>query len=410
MRPSWRPPWLAGVVLLLSLSSTAHAFIALGKDATLVPLPEIITDPNEGETIGVLTTVLMTNDQKQVRRIIAPDIRYNTNTGAYPTFRLFDYPSPQEKVLLLAGKATKIGEHFEASYAGERLFDGLLDVRARAFHENDPFERFYGFGNDTSKDSETNYTSDGGILLASVGLNLPYSLQVATQTRLRVVRLRQGGVDSVTQLIGDPRFAGTPGLDGATIVGQRFGMSYDSRNATDIATEGSLLDAGVEVIDSALGSSSSYIKYGIEGRSFLPLRRDKRFVLATQAVLNYIQGADRAPFYERNALGGVGSLRGFGSNRFVDNHRFFIRSELRSNIWEPTWVTEQFNVKGHLEAAPFVELGEVFSSSRTFPLENPHAVGGLGFRAVIPPQLIAYVDFGTSGGSPSVFTGIDYPF
>jgi outer membrane protein assembly factor BamA len=402
--------FLTGVMLPLLWLTPAQALISLGKNATLVPLPEIITDPNEGQTLGVLATILLTNDREEIRRIIAPDVRYNTNTGMYPMFRLFDYPTSKEKILLQAGKATKTGEYFEASYEGQDLFDGLLDLRARAFHENDPFERFFGFGNDTPGSNETNYTSDTGILLAWIAFNLPYSFQLTTQSRLRVARIRSGGVDSVDQLVRVPRFAGTPGLDGATIVGQRFGFRWDTRDASDITTQGYLVDAGAEVVDRALGSSSSFIKYGLEGRSFFSLRRDKRLILASQAVVDYIEGADRAPFFERNSLGGVRSLRGFGSNRFIDNHRCFIRTELRSNVWEPAWLTEQFKVRGHLEAAPFFEIGQVFSSSRTFPLGDPHTVGGVAFRAVVPPQLIAYVDVGTDGGSPSVFTGIDYPF
>jgi hypothetical protein len=43
-------------------------------------------------------------------------------------------------------------------------------------------------------------------------------------------------------------------------------------------------------------------------------------------------------------------------------------------------------------------------------LEDLHIVGGLGFRAVVVPQVVAYVDFGSSGGAPAAFTGIDYPF
>ena len=52
----------------------------------------------------------------------------------------------------------------------------------------------------------------------------------------------------------------------------------------------------------------------------------------------------------------------------------------------------------------------MFNSSREFPLEDLHVVGGLGFRAVVVPQVVAYVDFGSSGGAPAAFTGIDYPF
>jgi hypothetical protein len=402
--------WVPAAALVSILNTPAQGFISLGKNATLVPVPEIITDPNEGETVGVLATILVTDESQEIRRMIAPDVRYNQNTGVYPMFRWFEYPTDKQRFLLQAGKATKIGEYFEGIYSGEDLYHGWFDIRLRAFHENDPFERFFGFGNDTTSDTETNYTSDTGLLVGSIGVNLPAGMQVGTQTRWRVVRLRKGAVDSVTQLIGDPMFANVPGIDGATMVGQRFSVRYDSRDDLFISTEGSFADADIEVIDEALGSSASYVKYGLEGRWFLPLRRDKQFILASQAALDYMEGGDRAPFYDRNPLGGESSLRGFGSNRFIDNNRFFARSELRSNVWEPRWITEQFKVRGHMEVAPFIELGRVFSSSRTFPLENPHVDGGVAFRAVIPPQLVAFVDVATTGGSPAVFTGVDYPF
>jgi outer membrane protein assembly factor BamA len=399
-----------GCAGLFLAAATAHAFISLSENVKLVPLPEVITSPNEGTTVGFLPVVLVTNEMQQIRSIVAPDVRYNSITGLYPTFRLFHYPSDRQKLLLQAGKATTIGEYFEIRYIGEDLWDGWLDVQGRAFHENDPFERFFGFGNDTPESDETNYTGDMSILLASIGINLPYSLQVATQMRARIGRVRAGGVDDVPQLTAEERFAETPGLEPTTIVGQRFGLRYDSRDYTDIPSEGNLAEAALEVIDKALGSSTSYIKYSLEGRSFLPLRPDKAFILAAQAALDYIQGGERAPFYERSSLGGVRSLRGFGTNRFIDKHRFFMRGELRSNVWEPQFLADRFNVRGHLEAAPFVELGRVFHSSRTFPLEDPHVVGGLGLRAVVRPQVVAFVDFGSDGGSPVVFTGIDYPF
>jgi outer membrane protein assembly factor BamA len=406
----WSLAASSALMLSLAAASNTQAFIELTKNATLVPVPEVTTDPNEGVTVGVLPVVLISNDQQQLRSIVAPDVRYNDITGVYPSLRFFDYPTPKQKLLLQGGKATKIGEYFEAMYSGEDLLDGWLDARVQALHENDPFERFFGFGNETTQSAETNYTSDTGGLSGSIGLNLPYHLQATTRTRWRVVRLRKGGIDSITQLVGDPQYAQTPGIDGATVVGQRFGLRYDTRDFSDIPTEGIMTDGGIEVIDKALGSSASYVKYGLEGRSFLPLKRDKQFVLATQAVLDYIQGGDRAPFYDRSALGGMRSFRGAGSNRYIDNNRCFLRSELRSNVWQPAFLLERFKVHGHIELAPFFELGRVFNSSRTFPLQDPHVAGGLGFRAVIAPQVVAYVDFASTGGGPSVFTGVDYPF
>ena len=402
--------FLCAIASITAVAASARGMISLGDNRTLIPVPEIITDPNEGETYGVLGVVLTTDDSQQIRSLIAPDVRYNDITGFYPTFRFYDFPSDTQKFTLQAGKATKIGETFEATYSGDNLFDDWINVRLRAFHENDPFERFFGFGNSTVDAAETNYTGDTTIVLGGVDVNLPYDLKVGTQTRLREEHVRRGGVDTVTQLVTNPELVGTPGLSPTTIVGQRFGLRYDTRDGSAIATEGNFADGGVEIVDQAFGSSASYIKYSLEGRSFQPLRPDKAFIFAMQAVLDYTQGGDRAPFYDRSPLGGMSSMRGFGSNRFIDNHRCFLRGELRSNVWEPRILPEQFNVRGHIELAPFIEMGRVFNSSRTFPLEDPHVDGGVGLRAVVAPQVVAFVDFGTSGSSPSVFTGVDYPF
>jgi hypothetical protein len=245
----------AALAMASLLASTAKAFIPLGEHTTLVPVPEIIVDPNEGETVGVLTAVLFSDEQQELRRILAPDVRYNDITGVYPTLRLYEYPARGQKLLLQAGKATKIGEHFEALYSGDDLFDGRIDAQVRLFHENDPFERFFGFGNNTPSTAETNYTGDIGIVFGYVALHLPHDLRIGTQTRLKVERVRKGGVQGTTQLVYS-NLADTPGVSGATIVGQAFNLRYDTRDDTAITTTGLFGDAAVEVVDRALGSSA----------------------------------------------------------------------------------------------------------------------------------------------------------
>ena len=156
----------------------------------------------------------------------------------------------------------------------------------------------------------------------------------------------------------------------------------------------------------ALGSSSSFANYGIEAKAYVPLRSDKRIILALHSALDYMQDGDQAPFFELNSIGGIHSLRAFGSHRFTDNDRFVFQGELRNNVYD----REIFGVQAHLEVAPFLDAGQVFHSSREFPLEDLHVAGGCGFRVVVVPQVVAYIDVGTAGGGPAAFTGIDYPF
>jgi hypothetical protein len=401
----------------LRMSRTLAVFSIIGAgvvcgtvaraDWKLIPLPELIVDPNEGVTYGFLPVVLVPSESKEIRSIIAPDLRYNGSTGAYPTLRFFDYPDPKQRYFLIAGAATLRGEYFEADYVGEDWFNGWMDIHPNARREDDPFERFYGYGNDTPQSHETNYASTSNAVTIATAVNLPAALHATVQARFRQMHIGQGGVTSLPQLVDLPfAFTAINGVGGGTIVGTRFGVSYDTRDLTNIPTEGMLADCGVEIVDSALGSSWSFIKYGAEWKEFVPLRRDRKLVVALHARLDYLQNGDSAPFFEKNTVGGVHSLRGWGSNRFTDNNRFFVQAEFRSNVYE----REIFGVRAHLEVAPFLDAGQVFHSSRDFPAGDLHLVGGLGFRAVVVPQLVAYVDLGTSGSGLAAFTGIDYPF
>jgi len=374
----------------------------------IIPIPEVITDPNEGTTVGLLGVLLMSNDEtKSIDGIVAPDVRYNDSFGVWPTFRYFGYPDPDTHFSIIAGKATEQGEDAEAEYGTYGMFGGWADVYGHLQHEEDPFERFYGIGNNTPSSNETNYGSTTNSGSAFGGLNVYGPWQVSYRLRVSKENIGNGAVSSLPQL-RDPSsgFSTVHGADGATVVGTRFGFTYDTRDRHDIPTEGVFAAAGVEPVDKALGSSSSYVRYGLEAKGFVPLQDDKRFVVALHSALDYIQHGDQAPFYELNSVGGIHSLRGFGSHRFTDNNRFVFQGELRSNVYE----REIFGVRAHLEIAPFLDMGQVFHSAREVPVDDLHFVGGCGFRAVVVPQVVAYVDVGTNGGSPAAFTGIDYPF
>jgi hypothetical protein len=400
-RKRWAAVALYGIACLVTACGAAHA------DWSLIPLPEIIVDPNEGTTVGFLPVILVATQSKSIRSIIAPDVRYNDTFGVYPTFRLFDYPDLKQKYFIMGGKGTLRGEYAEGDYSGQDLLGGWLDLWGNGRHEQDPFERFFGFGNRTPSSNESNYTSTTERGLLYTGINFYQSFQGFWRARISEVRVGTGGVTHLPQ-VRDPAsgFSNVNGVTGSTTIGQQFGLAFDTRDARDIPTQGVYANSAIEVVDKSLGSSDSFIKYGFEGKAFVPLESDMRFIVALHTALDYLQHGNNAPFYETNAVGGIHSLRAHGSGRYRDNNRFVFQGELRSNVYE----REIFGVRAHLEMAPFVDAAKVFNSSREFPLEDLHVAGGLGFRAVVVPQVVAYVDFGSSGSAPAVFTGIDYPF
>ena len=390
---------MAGLLIVQGLLTPAHV-CALEK--SFIPLPEILTDPNEGNTYGALSVVLFLDENKIIKYILAPDVRYNKITGVFPAFRLFGFPSLDKKWSIVLRKSQHIDEDYEFVYEDNSFWQDRLRLSADLEFGQDSTERFFGFGNGSSENDESNYTAREGVGVVRLNYRLQPTLELTYQSRVRVFRVRKGGVDSFP-FIGTEH-PDTPGLGGATIVGQEIGLLYDSRDDTNIPREGGLGLFTAEFIPRLLGSSFSAIKYAAEVRKFIPFR--ERFVLAMHSRINYLQSNDEVPFFEQNDVGGRRSLRGFGSGRFVDRNSFFASTELRTRVYS----RQIFGVNAELELAPFFDFGQVFQSSRSSPFNDLHAVGGLGFRGVVRPQVVGFVDLGLGEQGAAVFTGLEYPF
>ena len=392
--------WLLAVGVFLAVGVLA---VPARADISVIPLPEILTDPNEGNTYGFLPVVLLVDPKGRIDHIIAHDIRWNEITGFFPAFRLLGYPTLEQQYFITLRKSQRIDEDYIGQYEQEELFDGRANVVANATYFRDSRLRFYGFGNATVDEQETNYTQRRLAFYLRLGVR-PWSenVELGWSTRVEDVSIKEGGVDDLP-FTGD-LLPNTNGLEGSTIHGQGFSVAYDDRDSDSIPSKGTLGAVHVEIIDRALGSSESFFKYGFEVRKFVPFR--ERFVLALHGVLDYISGASQAPFYERSMIGGKRSLRGFGEGRFVDSNRFFTTVELRTRAYD----RRVFGVDLEVELAPFVDAGQVFDSATTLPFRDLHYVGGLGFRGIVRPQVVGFVDLGFGTDGTAVFTGLDYPF
>ena len=391
--------FLIGLLVVEAVLAPARA---CALERSYIPLPEILTDPNEGNTYGALAVVLFLDEQKIIKYILAPDVRYNKITGVFPAFRLFGFPSLDKKWSIVVRKSQQIDEDYEFIYQDNAFWQDRLRLSANLEYEQDSTERFYGFGNGSSEKDESNYTAREGIGVVRLNYRLQPTIELTYQSRVRVFRVRKGGVDNFP-FIGEEH-PDTPGLGGATMVGQEIGFLYDSRDDTNIPRQGGFGLFTAEFIPRALGSSFTAIKYGAEVRKFIPFR--ERFVLAMHSRINYLQSNDDVPFYEQNDIGGRRSLRGFGSGRFVDKNSFFASAELRTRVYD----RQIFGVNAEIELAPFIDFGQVFRSSRNSPFNDLHPVGGLGFRGVVRPQVVGFVDIGLGEQGAAVFTGLEYPF
>lgn len=415
---------LIGLVLGVSLGASAD----VRAEVSFVPVPEIILDPNEGNTYGVMGVWMLLNENSEIQYMLAPDIRYNETKGVFPTFRLFGYPTSTRRYSIALGKSTTKDENYEAEYYDRGLMEGRAFLRGYANFEQDSTERFFGFGNDSMEDDEANYTGRNLEGWVEPGYWIVPTVYVSYRARVRRFSTSAGQVNDVPFLTScGPTASGLycnprepilrrrirqtntfdRGRFPAHYFSNRLEFGYDTRDSIDLPSRGAYSRLYFEFADRALGSSTSYTKFGMDTRGYIPLRGEKKNpIIALRGTLDYVTGPSDTPFWERSSIGGRRTLRGFGGDRFIGFNRSVGSAELRTNVYQ----RRLFGVKAEVEVAPFVDAGQVWKGVTENPVDDLHWDYGLGFRFIVRPQILAFVDVGQGDEGLKVFTGIDYPF
>src|SRR3989442_14862121 len=255
---------------------------AVRSATSFIPIPEIITDPNEGNTGGLLGVVLFLDEKDEIRYMLAPDVRYNRTKGVFPTFRFFAYPTPRRRYSVLIGKSTTKDEGYELEFSDRGYWEGRAFVLASFVHERDSTDRFFGLGNDTSatptvrpetgpRGGETNYTGRNTVAQATPGVWLLPSVNLSYRMRIRRFSVERGQVRNVP-FIGAayPNLHARGLFDPAVHWAHQVALTYDSRDSFDIPTHGALALAYLEMADRRPGSSPSFVKFGGQWRGLLP--------------------------------------------------------------------------------------------------------------------------------------------
>jgi outer membrane protein assembly factor BamA len=298
------------------------------------------------------------------------------------------------------------------------MWEGRAFVLATFLHERDSTERFYGFGNDSPEGEcnpgetfpmndcgESNYTNTDTLATATPGVWLLPYVNLNYRMRIRRYAVGEGQVDALAFTGASHPEARNRGLETGVYWAHQVALVYDSRDESDIPRKGALAAVYGELADRRVGSATSFVKFGAEWRKFIPLHKGNP-ILALRALADYVSGSHDTPFWEMSSLGGRRTLRGYGSDRFIDFNRSLGSAEVRTRVWSP----HVFGVNAEVEVAPFVEAGQVFQHAADSPVDDLHWVYGLGFRGVVRPQIVGFVDIGYGSEGSAIFTGVNYPF
>ncbi len=423
--------WLAvAIVTLLALPSRALADTATQVEeassapvprsglsgwfnpstAPFIPIPEIGVDPDSGTTLGLLPVWVHTDEQSEIRRIIAPDLIYNPYFGYGVHGRLYEYPSEDRQWSLVTGVSERVQRQFDYEYQWGRLRAKRWSFSTSLIYDRDGTPRFFGIGNESLASAETNYTASEGLAQVQAGYNLNSTWQLQYTTREEVVDVLPGTLAHIASI--GTRFAHILGIGTNYEMLNRLAIVYDTRNDLVIPSRGTqwYVYGGVASRHGMLNDSMDS-EAGLDWREFWSVT--PRLVLAAHSALRYLPSAHAVPFWALSGIGGdtsqVGGeqpLRGFGEGRFYDRDSFSASLEARQTV--ASFHVMATNVD--LQITPFVDLGRVFHTSGTFFLQQLHHVYGLGFRGVARPFVVGYVDIGYGSEGIAAFTGLYYPF
>lgn len=370
-----------------------------GKKIVFLPIPMIGTSPNKGVDMGFLPVWLFFNEQETIRYIFAPSVDYNTEQGLILTGRLFSYPDPQRKWFAIAERSLEVRQNYEAFYEDFRF--GASDryyMRVWGWFQDDPTAHFYGFGPDSDQEEESRYNLREVFGEVFFGWNVGH-WRLLLSERVRYVQVQDRGFDE-PEFTGR-RFPTVAGLNGSYNMTHGGAVVFDDRDHPDIPSSGRFgqlwLEASLEPI-----SDETFLRYGAEWRHYVPWPSDV-FITAYQLLYTAVSDSGIS-FYEQPALGGD-DFRGFPESRFVG------RGKWQANLEERIRVVRMrlFNVDFDLEVAPFLGLGQVFEDEED-AFNEVQPIGGIGFRAVVKPQVVGKIDIGYGREGENIFVSLNYPF
>ena len=395
------------VLLVISIGPIATLGFpqSVYADVSYFPVPSVSTSKNDGNDVGLIVPTLVTTPEGELRYVIAPMFVVNSIVGARGSLNLFRYEPGGREFRLIASYTEQIERKLVFSYTDPAFRNGRYALNFGGSFFKNATSRFYGIGQETPLNDQTNYTAREIRANWKFGVYLNEVTQIAVGERYRDVQVQRGGTNLP---FSAEEFPNVVGMSGASILGHRATFHYDTRDSLVVPTVGSQVSAYAELNQNLHNSEHPlYYRYGLEVKKLFP-SDSKRVILVVRGDFQTTFGSE-VPFYERSSLGGQNNLRGYGVDRFIDNHLAALSIEERIHVMR----IRVLNVSTDFEVAPFVDAGTVFpsfSSLRSRQFHDYKITPGVGFRAIVRPNIVGRLDYGYSHEGGAVFAGLDFPF
>jgi outer membrane protein assembly factor BamA len=261
----------------------------------------------------------------------------------------------------------------ETSLHLPELADGKILMDVNASYRDAPEVRFFGIGNDSLEENETNFTYQPTVVGATVRL-VPVDwfyvgggydyLDIKTESG-------DGSTPSIEEVFNP---SNTPGL-GADVTYDvtRAFAALDFRQSPGYNRKGALLRADWTNYDERDGQPFSFQRLEALGAVFIPLLRENWvIVFAGKYETTDTDGNDQVPHFLLPKLGGGREVRGFVDYRFQDEHKMVMTAEYR-------WTPSHF-----VDMAIFYDLGKVAADRSDLDFNDLQDSYGIGIRFHTP--------------------------
>jgi outer membrane protein assembly factor BamA len=396
-------PFRVAFVLAALLAAAWIRADRAGAETSYFPIPTASATRNDGNDAGLIVPILVTDPDGELRYIHAPMLIRNSIVGVRGTYNLFKYDSGGRQTRFQASFTERIERKLVFNYLDPALADGRYAFNIGASYFKNATSRFWGIGQQTVEEDETNYTSREVRANWKLGAYLNEVTQIAVGQRYREVRVQRGGATDLPYSM--ERFPQVNGMQGAAILGHRATFHYDTRDNLISPTVGTQITAYAELNQNFRnGTNPVYTRTELEIKKLFP-SESKQMILVVRGNLQTTHGFE-VPFYERSSLGGQNNLRGYGVDRFIDDHLVVLNIEQRIHVTR----MRVANVMAEFEIAPFIDMGKTFNTFQKRQFKDYEATPGIGFRGLVRPGTVGRIDYGFSKEGGAVFAGLDYPF
>ena len=394
---------LIAVALALLVASAISLPEHAGADVQYFPIPAVGTSKNDGNDVGLIVPILITDPDGELKYLAAPLLIHNSIVGRRGAINLFRYEPGGREIRFIASYSERIERKVVFSYADPAFSQGRYSLNFGASFFKNATSRFFGLGETTLESDETNYTAVEGRANWRFGVYANEVTQIAVGQRFRAVQLQKGATS--LPFTGDV-FPTVPGVEGQTyILGNRATFYYDTRNNLITPTDGMAVTAYAELNQNFNnGDHPVYSRYELEVKKLFS-SESKRAILVVRGDLQATIGK-QVPFFEQSSLGGQNNLRGFGVDRFIDMNLVALSVEERIHLAR----TKVAGVSADFEIAPFLDTGQVFNDFKNVSFKDYRMTPGVGFRGIVRPNVVGRVDYGYSREGGAVFAGLDFPY